>query len=85
MYAFSAKPTIELIADAFILNVHLNLAADDATLRYHFSTNLFHWTPATNLINRQNHGDGTSSISIQSPYPISTQPKQFGNVSIELH
>ncbi|MDF7799600.1 lamin tail domain-containing protein [Pontiellaceae bacterium B1224] len=83
-YALAAKPTIEFVADAFILNVHLNLAADEAVLQYSFSTNLFNWTPSTNLVSRQNHGDGTSSISIQSPYPISTQPKQYGNATIHL-
>ncbi|MDF7824028.1 lamin tail domain-containing protein [Pontiellaceae bacterium B12227] len=84
-YALSGEPTVKLIFDAFIMNVHLNLGANDAALQYSFSTNLFSWTPATNFVGRQNNGDGTSTISIQSPYLISTEPKQFGNATIHLH
>lgn len=83
-YAFAGAPTPIVNADSFLMNIHLNLAADDALLAYTFSTNLVNWVPGTNVFSRTNHGDGTATMLLQSPFPVSTTPTQFGGIRIEV-
>ncbi|MEN8871273.1 MAG: hypothetical protein ABF380_10555, partial [Akkermansiaceae bacterium] len=72
--------------DEFILNVRVNLGADDVQLVVSFSTDLVNWEPVdvSALISRKNHGDGTTTLSFISPDLISSEPKQFGLVHLQV-
>jgi len=82
-YALGADPTGEIIADSFLLNVRVNLGADDATISARFSTDLVNWVPSAGVESRVNNGDGTETFLYQSPFPAGTTPKQFGSVVVE--
>ncbi|MDA7935780.1 lamin tail domain-containing protein [bacterium] len=84
-YALAAQPKGESNNDAFLLNVRMNLGADDTALQAYFSTDLENWVPVsiTDFGSRTNNGDGTETLLIRSNFPISTTPKQFGRIEIE--
>ena len=84
-YALAADPNPEIVDDTFVLNVRVNLMADDALVTAMFSADLVTWKAATgsDLISRSNHGDGTTTLSFRAPTPASTAGRQFGRVAIE--
>ena len=85
-YSLNASPEGEVNGDEFLLNVRVNLGADDVQMVVCFSTDLINWEPAdvSALVSRTNHGDGTATLSFRSPDLISSEPKQFGVVHLEL-
>lgn len=86
-YVLTDLPTVEIVTNAFMMHVPINLAADDALYQFSFSTDLVDWTVATDpldITSRINNGDGTATFIIQAPLSVSEAPKQFGKVSVEL-
>jgi hypothetical protein len=83
-YALAAAVEGEIVNDAFLLNVRVNLGADDTALQVYFSTDLINWVPApmTDWVSRVNNGDGTETLVIQSNFPVGSTPKQFGIVEL---
>lgn len=84
-YSLASDPKGEILGDIFVLNLRVNLAADEAIVRAQFSEDLVTWTPVTinELISRTNHGDGSATLSFQSPFPLSETTRQFGSVQVE--
>ena len=78
--------SVEIVGADFLLQTHIDLSADDVEVSAQFSTDLNIWVtaPATNLISRTNHGDGTATWTFRSPLPRSTNQRQFGRVRIVL-
>ena len=83
-YSLVTNPTFETVGDSFVLNVRVNLTADDAMVSAMFSVDLATWTAAaaTDLISRTNHGDGTATLRFLAPLPTSTTVWQFGRVNL---
>ena len=83
-YSLATNPTFETVGDSFVLNVRVNLTADDAMVSAMFSVDLATWAAAaaTDLISRTNHGDGTATLRFLAPLPTSTTVWQFGRVNL---
>ena len=83
-YSLATNPTFETVGDSFVLNVRVNLTADDAMVSAMFSADLATWTgaAATDLISRTNHGDGTATLRFLAPLPLNTTERQFGRVNL---
>ena len=83
-YIFAAPPTAEVIGSQFSIKARINLAADAATLTAQFSSDLEAWTnaPSDAISSRVNNGDGTSTLTFDSPLPQA--PRMFGRFQIVL-
>jgi hypothetical protein len=83
-YALADGPIPLVIDSRFLLEIRVNLSADDARMVAQFSTDLHNWTTVddTALIARINHGDGTATLSFLAPLSLSTVPIQYGRIGL---
>jgi hypothetical protein len=84
-YGLAADPMAAKVGADWMLDVRINLAADEVLVLAQFSTDLVNWSTATSadLISRTNHGDGTATLSFLAPFAASVAAEQYARVLVE--